>query len=44
MRKATTVLAGVLLVSACVQLPDILKTAPVRSASFAVVRVFPLIS
>ena len=34
MRKATTVLAGVLLVSACVQLPDILKTAPVRSASF----------
>ena len=34
MKKASTILAGALLVSACVQLPDILEAAPVRSASF----------
>lgn len=35
MQKAPMALAGFLLLSACVQLPDILKTAPVRSGSFA---------
>ncbi len=35
MKTAPTVLAGVFLLSACVQLPDILETAPVQSGSFA---------
>ena len=35
MKKAPTVFAGIFLLTACVQLPDILETAPVRSGSFA---------
>ncbi len=35
MKTVPTVLAGILLLSACVQLPDILETAPVQSGSFA---------
>jgi len=35
MKKAPTVLAGILLLSACVQLPDILETAPVQRGKFA---------